>query len=742
MDPQFDYLDFSRWLTWMSVGLNVLTLGMSLSALAIRDRRWVRAARNALVLNGFVMVGAAAGLVAGFINGAYDVEYIYNYSERDLPLGFKICGLWGGLDGSILFWAMLLGALSAIVAFGFRRDESHPVGQRFEPHVYIVLGLVQLFFLSVITMVADPFNTFMENGHGDRFFQLFPDGIATDGAGLNPLLVNYWMQIHPPCLYVGWVMYTVPFAYGIASLLAGEQGSYWIRKVRRWMLVAWMFNTTGCILGGLWAYEVLGWGGYWAWDPVENASFLPWLLATAFLHSVMVQERRDMLKGWNAFLICATFVSSIFGTWLTRSGAVSSVHAFSEGPVGNWFFAFWLVLTWISFLLIGFRWSSFFSRNRVESYLSREAAFIINNMVLVALTVGVGLLTIWPIISHHWFHEQVSVGVPVYNQVTIPLFVLLLFLTAIGPGLGWIKTSTKALVRHFGWSTACAVPLAVAIQCTAGFLHGGEGGKIPVSDWIYPAGVLNFIGALIITTVTFELIRNGRVRAARRQESLLPAIFMVMVKNNRRYGGYMVHVGLGILAIAIVNSSIFQVKKEVRLDEGESIALGSYEMHLVSTETDFDYPVYEKTHLNIEIRKLTDERATVLKSWEPLDRLLGSESYRRSLSPEELAKDERDHAGFQAQLNALEKGALVGVLEPERRHYRKKDQTVREVDIHWQPWQDLYVYFADTESNRTYLLTFYRNPLVIGLIVGWLTMVFGGIWAGLPMGRRKVGLSD
>ncbi|MFQ5653927.1 MAG: heme lyase CcmF/NrfE family subunit [Planctomycetota bacterium] len=695
MGSGFGYLEFSRGLVLLALGLNVLVVGLVLVGYLLRDRRFVLGARNALIAAGVVITGAACGLIAGFLAGAYDREYIFNYSERGLPLGYKIAGLWAGLDGSILFWAMLLGILSAIVAIQYRREERHPVGRQLEPHVYLVLSVVQLFFLVVIGFVADPFST-LQDVLGADFARRFPHGIPADGAGLNPLLVNYWMQIHPPSLYVGWVIYTIPFAYGIAALIAGEQGGYWIRKVRRWTLIGWLFNTSGLIMGGLWAYEVLGWGGYWAWDPVENASFLPWFSSTAFLHSVMVQERRDMLRSWNAFLVALTFFLSIFGTYLTRSGIVSSVHAFASGEVGNWFLGFLLLVAFASLFLLAFRYRDLRSPHRIENVLSREAIFVLNNMILIATAASIVILTLWPKISQDFFHRAITVSVPVYNMVTLPQFAVLLFLTAIGPGMGWISTTRRNLARNFAASALVSLPLAAAVQWLMAALHGGEDRSIPWSEHIYPAGIFNYLSWFIIITLLLEVWRTAGSRASRRGEGMLASFMMISMKNNRRYGGYLVHVGMALLCIGVVSSSVFKVTRKEMMREGETRDIGRYEVTLKRSLTDPGGPVYGIHSLEIELRK--DSRT-------------------------------------------------VATLLPEKRRYHKREQVVTEVAIHQFPLEDFYLYFdaaekTDAEGGDLYDLTFYRNPL-IGLVwLGWLTMIAGGLWAALPMGRRRVGLSD
>ncbi|MCI0650805.1 MAG: cytochrome c biogenesis protein CcsA [Planctomycetes bacterium] len=690
--PEFGYLDFSRSLNWVALGLNAFAILAALIGLATRDRRWVRCARNALIGNAFVLVASAGGLIAGFVNGAYEVEYIHDYSERALPLGYKIAGLWAGLDGSILFWAMLLSILSALVAFRFRKEEAHPVGARLEPHVYIVLAVIQVFFVCVVAFAVNPFETFAE-ARGEEFFrQHFPSGRVEDGAGLTPLLVNYWMQIHPPCMYTAWVTYTIPFAFGIAALLAGEHGLYWIRKVRRWMLAGWFLNTAGCVLGGLWAYEVLGWGGYWAWDPVENASIITWFPATAFLHSIMIQERRGMLKIWNAALISLTYFLTIFGTWLTRSGAVASFHSFANGTVGAWFAIFMAVIAAVVLFLLVYRRREFRAENRIKSIFSREAIFVLNNTILIAISAVIVIFTLYPLITYAFFRETMSVKIPVFNLACGALFVVLLALTAIGPGTGWVYTSGRNFLRNYAWAGVVSLPLAAIVHAIAMSVHqqGGEG-EATIAEQIYPTAVIDYLGVFIVVSLALEVWRTARNRMARRNETIGAAIATIFVKNSRRYGGYVVHVGLALMAIGIVNSSMLSIERSVELEEGQSVAIGDYVLKMVEAESDKEFPVYERTTV---------------------------------------------------QMNLMHDGATIANLVPERRLYRKKQQVVSEPEIHHRLLQDVYVFFQNTNQAGVFEFKFYRKPL-IGLVwLGWLTMLAGGLWAAVPIGRRRVGLAE
>jgi len=706
----FDYIDFGRAMERVSLGLAVGVILLTLVAVAVKDRRWVLAARNAMIASGLTIVLAAVSLVGAFFDGAYGLEYVFSYSESKLAPQYKFAGLWAGLDGSILFWAMILGILGAIVAWGFRKRGTDPSGRRLEPYVYLVYACVQLFFLAVICIVSDPFRLVpdglvatLQDRQGAIEGLLVRGGLPTDGRGLNPLLENYWMTFHPPSVYLGFILYTVPFAFGMAALIAGEFSSYWIRSTRAWTLVAWLFNTNGIILGGLWAYEVLGWGGYWAWDPVENASFLPWLTGTAFVHSVMIQERRDMLRVWNSLLIAMTFALSIFGTYLTRSGIVSSVHAFASGEVGDWFLAFLLIVVSVSLFFLFFRMNELRSANNIDSVLSREGVFLLNNMVLVAIAGAIVVLTLWPKISFEFLGNPISVNVPVYNLVCTPFFALLLLLTAIGPSTAWVRSSWSRLVRNLALPALIAAPLAFGTQYLAYVVVRGESAAlsdpVTMSDHVYPGFVLVFLGYWVLTSLAWEVLRtvnaHHRVRLQAGRKSSWPAAFLrVGMNNNRRYGGYLVHVGLAVLAIGVTCSSLYAVSEEVTVPEGGAAQVGPYEMTVNGLTSDVPVSAYFATTAHVSVSK---------------------------------------------------GGTEVASLDPERRFYpatgfRMDPQPTTEVKIKRFPLEDFYVYFEPSQGNEL-IFTVFRKPLISMVWAGWILMLAGGLFAAVPLSKRKVGLA-
>ena len=704
------YLGFGSGLVAVSLGLAIVTVVLAILGIAGRDRRLVDGARNAMTVGGFTVAGAAACLVAGFFRGAYDVEYIYHYSERTLSSAKKFAGLWAGLDGSILFWAAILGLIGTALALGFRKRDVEPARRRLEPFVYAVFGCVQIFFLYINCLVASPFSPVARDViEGLTQAGLANQGMPSDGRGLNPLLDTYWMMIHPPSVYLGFILYTVPFAYGAAALLAGEFSTTWIKATRGWTMVAWIFNTNGIILGGLWAYEVLGWGGYWAWDPVENASLLPWLTGTAFLHSVMVQERRDMLRVWNALLVCITFILSILGTFLTRSGIVSSVHAFANGDIGDKFLWFLFALIGFTVFLLVFRARALRTEKSVDNLLSREAVFIVNNFVLVAIAAAVVILTLWPKITFEFMKRSITVGVPVYNQVIVPLFVLLFFFTAIGPALAWVKSSKDRIVANLLGPAAASLVLAAASQWFVWdrIRGGAQGEDFPLigrmfptfqAGHVYPTYILLFLTWLIVTSLAWEVLRTVLNSARASGKDLLSTFVRLVTFQNRRYGGYLVHVGIAVLAMGVVFSSVFRVVTEVAVAEGGMQAVGPYEMHVGKS-------IHEDVH------------------------------------PGQAFESQR------APVAVTKAGAELATLLPEKRWYpptghRVEGQPTTEVGIARLKGEDFYVYFDRMQDDRRLKFTVFRNPCMWLVWAGWITMIVGGAFAALPLGGKRVGLAD
>jgi cytochrome c-type biogenesis protein CcmF len=492
----------------------------------------------------FCMSAAVAVMEIALLTHDFSVSYVAEVGSRSTPTYFTAISLWSSLNGSILFWGWILAAYALLVAWVTR--DRHP---RFTPFVNGTLMVVGLFFFGLLAGPANPF------GH------LSP--APADGPGPNPLLQNHpLMGLHPPLLYLGYVGMAVPFSFGIAALLSGNITERWLQATRRWTLAPWAFLSLGIVAGAWWSYDVLGWGGYWAWDPVENASFLPWLVATAFLHSSMVQERRGMLKTWNLSLIVGTFMLTLFGTFLTRSGVLDSVHAFTEGSVGPLLLGFVALITLATLALIAWRSDRLHAPGTLEGTASRETAFILNNLLFVALTFTILLGTIFPLLMEATKGQRISVGPPYFDMVVAPIGLLLLFLMGVGPQLPWGAVTWERVVKLL-WKPAAVGVVAAGLMVALGVRA------------VYPV-ITGGLGAFTLTTIVDEF-RKGM--AARRHISGARgpmAFWELLSKNGRRYGGYVVHTGVVIVIVALSVSQHYRTEREVTLHRGERADLGKY----------------------------------------------------------------------------------------------------------------------------------------------------------------------
>src|SRR5437762_4634673 len=429
-------------------------------AIGMPSDRLAETTRRAAIAIWVAVAGAGFALVWAALNNVFSVAYILHHTNRDLPLPYKFAALWSGQEGSLLFWAFLLSTYGLVLRL------RHKVDVKLTAYASTILAAVQLFFLSLLNFAARPFS-------------LVAGNIPPDGNGLNPLLQYPEMVIHPPMLYLGYVGFAVPFAFALGALIMKYPGEKWIHITRRWTMVTWCFLTCGIFLGAHWAYSVLGWGGYWGWDPVENASFMPWLTGTAFLHSVMMQEKRGMLKTWNVWLIFSTFGLSIFGTFLTRSGVVSSVHAFAQSSIGNWFVAFLAIILVVCMFFYVKNRSHLRSEHKLESLISRESSFLFNNLLFVVACFTVLWGTLFPVLSEWIQGHKITVGPPFFNRVMIPVALLLLLLTALGPLLAWRKTSFESLRRNFSWPVLGSLAVGMTLIATP----PGWGGPFGLRPW-------------------------------------------------------------------------------------------------------------------------------------------------------------------------------------------------------------------------------------------------------------------
>jgi cytochrome c-type biogenesis protein CcmF len=512
----------------------------------------VKSARNAGMAIFALVTLAVASLEYYFFTDNFSLAYVASHSNRALPPFYKFAALWAGQEGSLLFWSWVLSIYVFSVLFINRKK--HP---ELLPYADVVMAGVQIFFLTLNNFVASPFGVL---GSPDASGTMHLAAL-NDGHGLNPLLQYPEMVIHPPMLYSGYTGFTIPFAFALAALLGRYPGEKWIHITRRWTMIAWCFQSIGILLGAHWAYAVLGWGGYWAWDPVENASLLPWITGTAFLHSVMMQEKRGMMKVWNVWLVFTTFMLCILGTLLTRSGIVSSVHAFAQSSIGNWFVGF------LGLVFIVCFWAYWLSRdylrsdNTLDSLVSRESSFLFNNLVLLAACFAVLWGTLFPVISEWFTGSKISVGPPFFNKVNIPIALFLMFLTGVGPLLAWRRTSFDALKRNFAWPVLGGV-VAGVIAAIFGYRD-------------FYALICLILCVFVTLTIASEFYRGGRVIAARDSTNMLSALGELTMRNTRRYGGYIVHFGMVLIFIGVAGSA-FNQDIQMEMAPGQSLTIGPY----------------------------------------------------------------------------------------------------------------------------------------------------------------------
>ncbi|MFQ5897610.1 MAG: heme lyase CcmF/NrfE family subunit [Candidatus Methylomirabilia bacterium] len=527
------------------LGLGLSLYGMLAAWLGARRESPAGAASaRAAVVGLFLLVTIGMAILEwALLTDDFGLRYVALNSSRGTPILYKISALWGALEGSLLLWEWLLAGFAVVVVLLYRAR--HP---DLLPYVIVVLLAVSAFFLGLMAFFSSPFE------------QMSP--IPADGRGLNPLLENPGMAFHPPTLYLGYVGFTIPYAFAMAGLLRGKLDADWIGSTRRWTVTAWYFLSMGILFGAWWSYRVLGWGGYWAWDPVENASLLPWLTGTAFLHSVMIQERRGMFKVWNLSLIILTFALTLFGTFLTRSGILSSVHAFAGSPaIGTSFLAFIALVLLVSFGLVAIRSDRLKAPVELDSMLSRESAFVLNNVILLAATFSVFFGTVYPLLSEALRGVKASVGAPFFTLVNFPILVVLLLLMGVGPLIAWRRASPDNLKRNF------LLPALGALA--AGLL-------IIVFGYRDPRVVLILIlSAFVLGTMTLDLSRGVRARRTT-DGGTLPALRSLMARNRRRYGGFIVHLGVVVLFVGIAGSAGYGRQLEQTLTPGETLELGHY----------------------------------------------------------------------------------------------------------------------------------------------------------------------
>jgi cytochrome c-type biogenesis protein CcmF len=607
----------------------------------------------------WVLVSIAAGiLIYSLLAGDYRMAYVAHYTNRAMPSVYKYTAWWGGQEGSLLFWNWLLASYATVVVFRNRRKF-----REIMPYVIAVMMATQVFFLTLIVFIESPFRVLMA---GKRVVDV------GDGQGLSALLQYWTMIIHPPMLYLGYVGFVVPFAFAIGSLIAKQPGEAWIHVTRRWTLVTWIFQTTGILLGAGWAYAVLGWGGYWGWDPVENASLLPWITATAFLHSVMMQEKKGMMKVWNIVLVSATFFLCIFGTFLTRSGIVNSVHAFSQGPIGMYFVVFLSIGIALTVMLILSRLDFLKSEAQMESVLSRESSFLFNNLVLLASCFAILWGTLFPVISEKFTGEKISVDAPFFNRINIPIAMFLLLLTGVGPLIAWRKSSFDSLRRAFLWPTVAGVTVA------AGLLIMGVRSFYALVSF----GLCTFV----LVSVAMEFVKGANAIKSKDKTNFISSVIELTHRNTRRYGGYLVHVGVVIIFIGFTGKA-FDQKTTVEIQKGDIVSLGKYQLQLMD--------VQQGQNDNYRWQKII--------------------------------------------VDATKNGEHVATLEPEKRLYLAKKEPASEVAIRRRPNEDLYINFAGlSDDGGKVVMEAYVFPLVSWIWMGYWVTLAGTLVCLIPSKQRLI----
>ena len=640
--------------------LVVYAIVASVAGVLLRKERLQYSAYRAIAAIWALVTVAIGCLAYALLTNDFRFAYVAAHSNRALPWFYKITSLWSGQEGSLLFWSWLLASYS-MVAVWLNRERHRSM----MPYAAATLAVVQGFFLTLNNFIANPFELLALNQGG----MMMVSG-PVDGNGLNPLLQYPAMAIHPPMLYLGYVGFSVPFAFAMATLITKQAGEKWIETTRRWTMVAWLFQSMGVLLGARWAYAVLGWGGYWGWDPVENASLMPWFTGTAFLHSVMMQEKRGMMKVWNMVLIFSTFFLCIFGTFLTRSGVVSSVHAFAQSPIGPFFVGFLGIAILFSGWLLLERLDYLKSANQLDSLVSRESSFLFNNLLLLAACFSVLWGTLFPVISEAVQGVKISVGTPFFNKVNIPIGLLLLFLTGVGPLFAWRKTSLASLRKNF------LIPGIISLAL------GGILFVFGVREF-YPE-VSFILCAFVTVTVVMEFYRGARVIGQKTGQSLLGAAVTLTRRNTRRYGGYIVHVGIVLVFIGITGTA-FNQEHEQEMVAGDRMQLGPYTLRLREL-TGTDNPNYASQHAELEL-------------------------YRGEKS--------------------------LGLLRPERRFYKASRQPTTEVAIRPRLNEDIYVVFSgmtpkSEQQQERAVISAHLNPLVNWIWIGGFVLVLGTLIALVP----------
>ncbi|MDP6330101.1 MAG: heme lyase CcmF/NrfE family subunit [SAR324 cluster bacterium] len=608
--------------------------GTAVPHLGVRSNNWnlVRSVQHASILSFLLITLASAVLLEALVSNDFSIQYVWGHSSRDLPLFYKITSFWGGLEGSLLFWVLVQSFFIMIVAFRYQYTNREII-----PYVLATLNGIMSFLLVLLIVWSNPLES--------------QAVIPQDGRGLNPLLQHPAMAIHPPSLYLGFIGFSIPFAFAMGGMMRGILDNEWVLTTRRWTLLSWYFLSAGLILGGQWAYEELGWGGFWAWDPVENAALMPWLTGSAFLHSVMIQEKRNMLKIWNIVLIILTFGLTIIGTFLTRSGIINSVHSFTQSDIGPAFLVFLAIILVLAFGLLFKRIQMLESEHRMESVLCRENAFLAQNVLFVSIAFTVLLGTTFPLLAEAVRGTKLSIQAPFFNTVTAPMGYALLLLMGVGTLIPWRRTSMETLKKNFVW------PFLLAFPVTALIAYG-----LQDQLWSWGGYIIFWLSFFVFATMVNELFRLVRIRSSQSENSATLAFLQVIRRNYRRYGGILIHFGAVLIFLGIAGK-FFSLERDLTLIKDQPQTIGSYQLIFRGVR---EFPVENATHRAANVEVL-------------------------------------DHNGTRLQF-----------LNPAKSFYPTQPQPLTEVGLRRSFWEDLYLIFSSEngESGESVTLRVFINPLV------------------------------
>lgn len=636
-------------------------IGLAILAITIwkGTPRWRKASRIYMLVQFILAFIASVALIWLLITTNFSYIYVVDYTSKGLSLIYRIAAFWGGDAGSLLFWSLVLTLYGTVVAFSKHEDS-----ERMLPIVSLILTAVTFFYTILLNVAANP-------------FARLPHPAAM-GNGLNPLLQNPGMTVHPVNVYLGYVGFTIPFAYAMAGLLLKKTDATWLKVTRRWTLISWLFLGIGIIYGAHWSYEELGWGGYWAWDPVENASLLPWLTATAFLHSAIVQEKRGMLKGWNMILVTLTFLLTLLGTFLTRSGVLWSIHAFANGLLGSYYMVLMTVVLIFSLVLIIIRWPTLKAERRFEAVVSKESGFMLNNVLFLGSTFAILWGTVFPIISEAATGQTMMVSSPFYNQVNLPLAVVIMLLMGIGPVIAWRRATMKSILVSVLYPLLASVVLGLLV---AAYLYR----SYQQSSLLAIMGLIAAV--FVVITVLSEFVRSVRARVGLTKENWATSFVRLLGKNRRRYGGYVVHLALAIMALGIAGSGAFHSDKQVTMKVGDTARIGAYTVQFAG----------------VGVTKSADN------------------STRNLYGNLVVSRNRRE----------------MGVLRPSATFYANGNSPTTNVALYSRPLRDLYVVMLGTANGNRAIFDLHVNPLVQFIWYGGYLFILGTVVSLWPESFRR-----